>query len=507
MEQAQNNPVAPPKKDYQRVYARTQDTHQLHVGPDGILQPYNFGLLRSLASNFELFEGLLSDTQVQSALQDRRLALVSKDWNVTEASDSPEDKAAADFMREMLQSLPWDDITEKMHWGVYYGFSVAELMYKRDGRFITVDQVIARKRTRFRYDLSGNLRLLTMRNVVEGELMPANKFWHFATGGDNHENPYGIGLAHWLYWPVWFKNNGLKFWSIYLDKFAMPTALGQHDYGQDDDRLNELVTALQAIHTDSGVAMPKDVEITLLEAKRSGTTDYETFCKYMDKAISKVTIGQVASSEGTPGRLGNEELQADVRQDLVKADADLICESWNRGPGRWLTAWNFPGAKPPRVWREVEQDEDLNQRAERDKNLYEIGFKPTLDYITETYGEGYEEKPAPVIPGPLTPREGDGGARSTGDDPEFTAPRALPPEDALKLAIDQLLDNDEGLNRQTAQIIEPVFALVKRNGPEVALSRLAELYPRIKHDRLTETIARAMFVAETWGRISAEPGN
>lgn len=496
---------APAKKDYQRQFARTADTHQLYVGPDGILQPYNFGLLRSLASNFDIFEGLLTDTQVQSALQDRRLALVSKDWNVTEASDSPQDKAAADFMREMLQALPWDDITEKMHWGVYYGFSVAELMYKRDGQRIVVDQVIARKRTRFRYDLEGNLRLLTRNNVVNGEIMPANKFWHFATGGDNHENPYGIGLAHWLYWPVWFKNNGLKFWSVYLDKFAMPTALGQHDFGQDDERLSELVDALQAIHTDSGVAMPKGVDITLLEAKRSGTTDYETFCNYMDKAISKVTIGQVASSEGTPGRLGNDELQSDVRQDLVKADADLICESWNRGPGRWLTAWNFPGAKPPRVWREVEQDEDLNQRSERDKNLYEIGFKPTLDYITETYGEGYEEKP--VITPPASNPLGLAPATDKNPEPQFSEARILPPEDALKVAIDQMLENDEGLNRQTAQIIEPVFALVKRNGPEVALSKLSELYPRIKHDRLTEAVARAMFVAETWGRISADSGN
>ena len=39
-----------------------------------------------------------------------------------------------------------------------------------------------------------------------------------------------------------------------------------------------------------------------------------------------------------PGRLGNDDLQADVRLDLVKADADLICESFNQGPARWLTS-------------------------------------------------------------------------------------------------------------------------------------------------------------------------
>jgi len=487
------------KADMGREYASTQETHALHLGPSGILQPYNFGILRSLASNFEIFEGVLMDTQVQSALQDRRLALVSKEWNVLPASESAQDKAAAEFMRELLDEIRWDDVTEKMHWGVYYGFSVAELMYRRDGRFITVDKVISRKRPRFRFDIDGQLRLLTRKNAVDGEIMPPAKFWRFATGGDNHENPYGIGLAHWLYWPVYFKNNGLKFWSIYLDKFAMPTALGQHDYGPNDERLGQLVEALQAIHTDSGVAMPKGVEITLLEAKRSGTTDYETFCSYMDKAIAKVTVGQSASLEPTAGKLGNEKLQSDVRADLIKADADLICESWNRGPARWLTAWNFPGAKPPRVFRAVEPEEDLDARATRDKTLFEIGFKPTMDYITETYGEGYEEK---VMPDPLKPGAVPG--QDPGEaDPEFAERRQMPAEAALKGAIDDLLMDDAILNAQTAQIIEPIFALVRRHGPENSLSRLAELYPRIRHDRLTEAIARAQFVAETWGRISA----
>lgn len=484
-----------------REFATTGDTMNLVVGPNGVISPMNFGILRSLASNLEIFECVLQDFQVQSVLSQRRLALISKEWDVLPASESAQDKAAADFMRELLQALQWDDITDKMHYGVFYGFSVAEMMYRRDGRFITVDRVIARKRDRFRFDLSGNLRLLTRPNVVDGEIMPAGKFWCFATGGDNHENPYGIGLAHWLYWPVWFKNNGLKFWSIYLDKFGMPTALGQHDFGADDERLKKLLEALQAIHTDSGVAVPKGVEISLLEATRNGTSDYETFLKYLDNAIAKVTVGQVASTEGTPGRLGNEDLQSDVREDLVKADADLICESWNRGPARWLTEWNFPGAKPPRVWREVEPDEDLNERVQRDKTLFDIGFKPTPDYITQTYGDGYEEKPAPVMPllrNPLAPGEDDDDAG------RFAAAIGAPTDDALKLAIDTLLQDDESLNRQSGQVIEPVFALVRRFGPERALQKLVERLPTISHDLLTEALARVLFLAETVGRISAE---
>jgi hypothetical protein len=45
----------------------------------------------------------------------------------------------------------------------------------------------------------------------------------------------------------------------------------------------------------------------------------------------------------------------------------MICSSFNLTVVKWLTDWNFPGAKPLRVWREVEAPEDLKARADRDK--------------------------------------------------------------------------------------------------------------------------------------------
>ncbi|MCO1337150.1 DUF935 domain-containing protein, partial [Microbulbifer sp. OS29] len=112
--------------------------------------------------------------------------------------------------------------------------------------------------------------------------------------------------------------------------------------------------------------------IELLEAARSGTADYVSLYDRMDAAIAKVCVGQTASSQGTPGRLGNDELQSDVRLDLVKADADLVCESFNRSIARWLTEWNYPGAQVPRVYRKVEPPEDLNQTADRDKKIVDM---------------------------------------------------------------------------------------------------------------------------------------
>ena len=96
-----------------------------------------------------------------------------------------------------------------------------------------------------------------------------------------------------------------------------------------------------------------------------------------------------------------------MRSDLVKADADLICGSFNRQVVTWLTEWNFPGAKPPKVWRITDAPEDLVARAERDSKIYALGFEPTPEYIAATYGEGWQKKAAQsgvdpaLVPGQL----------------------------------------------------------------------------------------------------------
>ncbi|MDF5876265.1 DUF935 family protein [Pseudomonas aeruginosa] len=98
----------------------------------------------------------------------------------------------------------------------------------------------------------------------------------------------------------------------------MPTAVGKFGKNAAPQEKAKLLAATQAIRADTGVIMPEDMLVELLEASRSGTADYKILRDTMDETIAKVTLGQVASSQGTPGRLGNDDLQADVRLDLVK---------------------------------------------------------------------------------------------------------------------------------------------------------------------------------------------
>ncbi|MFV9531284.1 phage portal protein family protein [Pseudomonas aeruginosa] len=428
----------------------------------GLQQPSDYILQRRGGNDLRIYEEVLRDAQVKATWGQRQLAVVSKEWQVDAGGDRRIDKAAAEHLKQQLQNVGWDRITNGMLYGVYYGHAVSELIYGRDDRYITLQAVKVRNRRRFRYDLQGGLRLLTPNNMFEGEPCPSPYFWHFSTGADNDDEPYGLGLAHWLYWPVYFKRNGLKFWLTFLDKFGMPTAVGKFGKNATPEEKAKLLAATQAIQTDTGVIMPEDMLVELLEASRSGTADYKILHDTMDETIAKVTLGQVASSQGTPGRLGNDDLQADVRLDLVKADADLICESFNQGPARWLTEWNFPGAEPPCVYRVVEEPEDMDAKASRDEKVVRFsGFKPTLGYVQETYGievqeqDQKQEQGQPTGPSPAA----EFAERAGGSDPAaaMTDQLAKAMQPAVKDWSEQLralVDNATSLDELQEQLLQ-----------------------------------------------------
>jgi phage gp29-like protein len=348
--------------------------------------------------DYTVYDELLRDDQVISTFQQRRTGVTSASWTVEPYSDSAQDKRAADFLREQLDHIRWDDVTDKMLYGIFYGFGVAEAMYRMEGGLVGLDAIKVRDRSRFKFNQDHELHLIDTLHP-QGVKMPERKFWTYTAGGNHHDNPYGQGLAHALYWPVFFKRSDIKFWLIFLEKFGMPTTVMRLPDGQIDDpgQLAKAKRALAAIQSDSGAVIPESMTWELIEAARSGTADYDGLCERMDKAISKVVLSQTMTTDDGSS-LSQAQVHESVSEAVIDADADLINESFRRQVATWLTEWNFPNANTPRILRETEPEEDLNQRAERDGKVYALGYKPTPEYIEETYGAGWvpRSEPAPV---------------------------------------------------------------------------------------------------------------
>lgn len=377
--------------------ARTDDFGLLASPYVKLLTPDDT-VLQFKGGDYRIYQETLRDDACMAPFAQRRLAVTKCEWQVDAGGDDPLSKAAADWLREQLQQLEWDRITDGMLYARWYGHSVAECLYQPDlveGKVVLAD-IRVRDRGRFAYSNDRGAPFIWDNQTGKWKRLPDRKMWTLNTGADHDDSPYGLGLAHYCYWPVFFKRNNIKFWLIFLEKFGMPTGVAKMPAGQYDNvaQRNKVRAALQAMASETGVILPEGTEFEFLDTKSSGTQDYDTMRAAMDNALAKVIIGQTASQQGTPGKLGNEDLQGEVKNDLVKADADLVCGSFNRTVARWLTEWNFPGAKVPRVWRMVEPPEDVGVIAERDTKLYNMGYERTEDSFRETYGEGWQKKQA-----------------------------------------------------------------------------------------------------------------
>lgn len=366
-----------------------------------------------------VYDKIFRDDQVKSTWQQRVGAVVSREWNVIAGGDAPIDKEAADALNQNLVDIGLDRTTEKMLKAVFNGYSVAEMLwgYREKDGLIGFTGIKVRNARRFRYDKDGAFRMLTRQNM-RGELLPPKKFWIVTAGADDDDEVYGRGLAYWLYWPTLFKRNGVKFWQTFLDKFGTPTAKATYRQGTPKEEIDKGLQALAAIATDSGIMVPDGFVIELLEASRSGTADFATMVRYMDGAIAKIILSQTMTTDDGAS-LSQAKVHADVKLEVVKADADLLCESFNQGPAVWWRDMNFPGAAVPKLQRLVDEEEDLGQTAETDTKLDKLGWRRTDESFRDTYGDGYERKPEPKPDPNAPPKPGDIVAdnKKTGDEP------------------------------------------------------------------------------------------
>lgn len=460
----------------------------------------------------DTYVAALTDAQVFAALQQRRLAVVSTEWEVIPGGTRRADKKAAELIEAVLDALPWDQITARMHFGVYYGQAVAECLWMRDGASIVPDQIRVRDPRRFGYRPSGEQVLLTTTNPL-GDPLPDRKFWTFRTGAWHDDEPYGMGIAHWCYWPVAFKRGIAKLWLVNLDKYASPTALGRFPPSASDEERAKLLAALAAIRSQAAIILPEGMEAELLSADRSGAADYFQASGYWDAAISKVILGHSAGADSTPGKLGGEDGASEVRADLVQADADVLCASANQSWVRWVAEWSVPGAVPPRIWRRTEEDEDLGIRAEREAKIYTMGFRPTLAQVIETYGGEWEpvSPQAQAVPQEAAPEQAQPQAPGDPAAPPPAPPR--PPEQTSDLAApvarpDPIAAQLDRLEREAAPLVDGLLATVRAELDQAAdmpafAARLLELYPDLDTADLTDLLARAFAATELAGRDEA----
>jgi phage gp29-like protein len=280
----------------------------------------------------------------------------------------------------------------------------------------------------------------------------------------------------------------------------MPTAVAKLNRAQMDSAKDKAMAldVIDAIQADSGVVMPEDFVVELIEATRSGTADYQVLKDSMDKAISKIILSQTMTTDDGSSN-SQAQVHKGVKDDVIKADADLICESFNEIIER-LVAWNFPNAKAPRIKRHTEPKADLVTQAERDNKIINLGFEPTQEYIEETYGAGWKKKETPLPPTGQLPAMGAEFAEVTA----LTQERIGHRQDQQSIA-----DAAEFLSSKYKEMygerVEKIMAFMEETDDhETVKKHLNELLAEPASEKTAEFIEKASFYSRLMGLFKSK---
>lgn len=376
------------------------------------MTPYKLATLLQGAAGGDIAEYLTlaeemeeRDLHYRCELSKRKLAVASLPVTVEAATDAPKDVQLADEVRALVKKAGFRGLLKDLMDAIGKGFSVCEINWSRgskwmptrydwrDPRFFTFDQASKRQ-----------IRLLDESNLMEGIELAPYKFLthlpHLKTG-----IPIRGGLARVAAWAWMCKNYTVKDWLAFAEVFGMPLRVGKYQPGADKNDIAILKAAVANLGSDAAAVIPQSMVIEFVESAKS-TGGHELFNKladWLDAQVSRGILGQTATTQGTPGKLGGDDAQAEVREDIRDDDATQLSETINRDLVRPFIDLNWgPQENYPELILKAFEPEDTQILITALEKLVPLGLKVEQSVVRDKLGLPDPEEGADCLGAPTS---------------------------------------------------------------------------------------------------------
>lgn len=362
------------------------------------------------SDSLELYLNLLTDNQVYAQWDRQMNEITSRNWFLEAGGDSDIDMEALDFVENSLKNLSiksqdsdkksgvgiinnghgLDGLTRGLGLSLITGISIAEIIWAPDleenkGPIIQSIKIRDPRRFHFDADKTGNIyiKLRTRNHWHEGIFVPPRKFIIQRYWSIPNDDPYGNGIGRLLYYPVQWKRELLTLWLTIVDKYSNPTTVGTYESDISEEEKRIFDNALYNISRDMVISMPSNFDVKFISPSLSSVdllSDLEKTCNtYISKVISgEANTGELGSEGSTKQTVSNS-----IRITKAKGFSDLISESINNTLIKWMVQYRYPGAKPPKLWRNFDDSTDTIELLTRIKTL---GFNTTKEFIENLTG-------------------------------------------------------------------------------------------------------------------------
>lgn len=290
------------------------------------------------------------DLHYAAVLSTRKRQVAQLPINVEPASDDADHVRHADMIREWLAEgvleLALTDILD----AVGKGFSVTEIIWDSTPELVAPRDLVYRPQRWFELDQVSLDEPVLRGGTVCEPLNPHKFIVH------RHRSKSGLairgGLARPAAWAWMYKAFTARDWAVFVQNYGQPVRVGKYDTGATEADKEVLWRAVANIAGDCAAIIPKSMEIAFVEMGdvTRGADLYQTRCMYLDQQVSKLVLGQTATTDAIAGGHAVGQEHRLVQEDLERADAKQLSANLTRGLVRMMVDLNFgPQRKYPRL--------------------------------------------------------------------------------------------------------------------------------------------------------------
>lgn len=422
-------------------------------------------ILKRAGKTVAEYRKLLYDPHLSAVIKSRKAGILSLEWNIP-------DEKIKNILKPHIYTL-----IEQILEAPLYGYQPIEIIWEKQNELIVPSKLIAKPQEWFVFDLEGNLKLKT-KDRPEGQPLPEYKFL-CPVNNPTYTNPYGEKVLSKCYWPVVFKRGGFKMWAVFVEKYAQPWIIGKHPRGVSQEETQEFAKMLEEMIQDAVAVIPDDSQIEIIDTSKTSSSEiFERFKLACDMEISKAVLGQtLTTQQGDSGSYSLGQVHAEIRKEIIDADKKLVTNTINQ-----LITYicQLNSIKDIPEIKFFEEEDLQKERAERDRILKDLGVKFTKKYFIKHYNldeEDIEEL----------------------NTLSFSEPPDYPDQLAVDRKIDQL-----NIQQASQHLVQKAIELINSsNSYEEVLEKLFELYPEEGYQTLMETLQKAIYIFELFGRLSA----
>ncbi|MBJ9752738.1 DUF935 domain-containing protein [Burkholderia cepacia] len=467
------------------------------------------------------------DGHIFAEMSKRKRVLLTLDYDVKPPRNANEaEKALTEEVREWIDDMPdFEDMMLDCLDAIGHGFAALEIEWQQLGKLWYPKAFNHRPQRWFMNPISDRNQIRLRGADVDGlPLWPAGWIVH------RHKAKSGYvargGLHRVLVWPYLFKNYSVRDLAEFLEIYGLPLRVGKYPSGSTDDEKNALLAAVAGIGHNAAGIIPESMMIDFQQAADGTHVPHMSMVEWCERTESKVILGGTLTSQAdgksSTHALGN--VHNEVRHDLMTSDARQLASTITRDLIYTMIILNrgqIDRLRCPQFAFETREPADLDMFANALPKLVGMGMKVKRTWAHEKLSipepeDGDEllsiPKPEMIVPPELRPTP-DGRAPTDAKTAANSRLRYVavmtnergeviyPDQHALDQATVSL--PSDPVDAAMQKLLAPVITAI-RNGqsPDDAIERLLAAEPDMDETEIAELLARAMFVADIWGRVN-----